>query len=590
MKPPFRRRQAAHRAIAAAQGDREADRRVWHLSTATVGTDDDVADELELSAERARSRGGHAAASTALQRAADLTSDRAVAGRRLATAASEALLAGRGDKAAELADHAAELVADPAVQAQLDYTRARIEAGPGNRQIAFDLMLKASETIKIGDPAFAAQILVDAGRLAWIEADASMMVQVGRRMDTLDLPGDIPELFAVDLMKGLFRLLEGDPVKAAPLIESSIGRVDPQDARQLHLAGVAAMFTRDDRMAQDLFARALSRAREIGGIALIPPILFPVALLETWEGAYSAARVHASEGEQLSRDTSQNHLVGHFLGILAWIAAVRGEVESAMQLAARTLELGRVYRVRPSIALGIWAMALSDMGAGRWAEAAMTLEAMVPLRAPDNHPVISLQASADIIEAAQRAERPELAQEIVETFARFGKENVAPWTLALLARGRALTANDADDAVAAYEEALAHHANSDRRFEQARTHLVYGEQLRRLKRRSEARIQLRSALDIFERLGANPWQERARSELRATGETARKRHPSTLDQLTPQELQIVRRVADGETNKEVAAQLFISPRTVAYHLRNVFVKLDISSRAELIRLSNLPLS
>lgn len=261
-----------------------------------------------------------------------------------------------------------------------------------------------------------------------------------------------------------------------------------------------------------------------------------------------------------------------------------------MQLAARTLELGREYRVRPSIAIGIWAMALSDMGAGRWAEAAMTLEAMVPLRASDNHPVISLQASADIIEAAQRAERPELAQEIVETFGRFGKENVAPWTLALLARGRALTANDADDAVAAYEEALAHHANSDRRFEQARTHLVYGEQLRRLKRRSEARIQLRSALDIFEGLGANPWQERARSELRATGETARKRHPSTLDQLTAQELQIVRRVADGETNKEVAAQLFISPRTVAYHLRNVFVKLDISSRAELIRLSNFPLS
>ena len=323
---------------------------------------------------------------------------------------------------------------------------------------------------------------------------------------------------------------------------------------------------------------------------MIPPILFPIALPETWEGAYSAARVHASEGEQLARDTSQNHLIVHFLGILAWIAAVRGQVESAMQLAARTLELGREYRVRPSIAIGIWAIALSDMGAGRWAEAAMTLEAMVPLRASDNHPVISLQASADIIEAAQRAERPELAQEIVETFARFGKENVAPWTLALLARARALTANDADDAVAAYEEALAHHANSDRRFEQARTHLVSGEQLRRLKRRSEARMQLRSALDIFEGLGANPWQERARSELRATAETARKRHPSTLDQLTAQELQIVRRVAEGETNKELAAQLFISPRTVAYHLRNVFVKLDISSRAELIRLSNLPLS
>jgi DNA-binding CsgD family transcriptional regulator len=587
---PFGRRQAAHRAIAAALGDREADRRVWHLSAATIGTDDHVADELERSADRARGRGGHAAASTALQRAADLASDSGVAGRRLATAASEALLAGRGDKAARLADRAAELVVDPAVQAELDYIRARIEAGPGNRRIAFNLMLRASEAIKSSDPATATQMLVDAGRLAWMEADAPMMIEVGRRMDALDLPAETPELFAVDLMKGLFRLLEGDPVKAAPLIGSSIERVDPQDPRQLHLAGVAAMFTRDDRMARGLLARALSRARDIGGIALIPPILFPVALLETWEGAYSAARVHASEGERLARDTGQNHLIAHFLGILAWIAAVRGEVESAMLLAARTLELGREYRVRPSIAIGIWATGLSDMGAGKWAEAAITLEAMVPLGAPDNHPVISLQASADMIEAAQRAGRHALARKIVDTFAGSGKGIVAPWTLALLARGRALIADDAEDAVARYEEALAHHANSDRRFEQARTRLVYGEQLRRLKRRSEARLQLRSALDIFERLGAAPWEERARSELRATGETARKRDPSTLDQLTPQELQIVRRVAAGATNKEVAAQLFISPRTVAYHLRNVFVKLGISSRAELIRLPDLPVT
>jgi DNA-binding CsgD family transcriptional regulator len=138
--------------------------------------------------------------------------------------------------------------------------------------------------------------------------------------------------------------------------------------------------------------------------------------------------------------------------------------------------------------------------------------------------------------------------------------------------------------VAAYEQALAHHADSDRRFEEARTRLVYGEHLRRMKRRSAARTQLRSAIDIFERLGAAPWEERARTELRATGETARRRDPSTLDQLTPQEMQIVRHVAEGATNKAVAAQLFISPRTVAYHLRNVFVKLGITSRAELIRL------
>jgi hypothetical protein len=450
---PFGRRQAAHRAIAAALGDGEADRRAWHLSAATVGADDDVADELERSAERARRRGGHAAASVALQRAADLTSDNGLAGRRLATAASEAFLAGHGQNATSLADRAAQVVDDPAVQAEVDYTRARVAAGPGDRRLAFELMLTASELITASDPATAAQMLVDAGRLAWIEANPPMMIEVGRRMNVLDLPVDTPERFALDLMKGLFLLLEGDPGAAGPLIGSSIDHVDPQDPRQLHLAGVAAMFTRDDGMARDFLARALSRAREIGGIGLIPPILFPVALLETWEGAYPSARVHASEGERLARDTGQDHLIAHFLGILAWIAAVRGDVDACRRLAATALELGREYRVRPSIAIGIWAKALSDMGAGKWTDAATVLETMVPLGAPNSHPVISLQASADMIEAAQRAERHDLAQKIFETFAGFGKGIVAPWTLALLARGRGLIADDPEDAVAAYEQA-----------------------------------------------------------------------------------------------------------------------------------------
>jgi DNA-binding CsgD family transcriptional regulator len=454
----------------------------------------------------------------------------------------------------------------------------------GDRRIGFDRMLAASGSIAATDPAAAVRMLGEAGRIAWMDADPRMMIEVGRRMDALDIPDDAPERFAVDLMKGLFRLLEGDPGGAAPLIGSSVDRVDPGDPTQLHLAGVAALFMRDDRTARALLARALSRAREAGGVALLPRILVPVALLETWEGAYPAARSHASEGERLARDTRQDHLLAHFVGLLAWIAAVRGEVEACTELCGRTLELAHAHRVRPSIAIGIWAMALSEIGAGRWADGATRLEAMVPPGAPDSHPVIGLQASADLIEAAQRAKRPELAQEILDAFAHFGDGIAAPWTLALLARGRALVADDAEAAVTAYEEALAHHADSDRRFEEARTRLVYGEHLRRMKRRSAARTQLRGAIDIFERLGAAPWEERARTELRATGETARRRNPSTLDQLTPQELQIVRHVAEGATNKAVAAQLFISSRTVAYHLRNVFVKLGISSRAELIRL------
>ena len=299
------------------------------------------------------------------------------------------------------------------------------------------------------------------------------------------------------------------------------------------------------------------------------------------DGAYPAGRSHAAEGERIAHDTGQDHLLAYFVGVQAWIAAVRGE--DAAELVARALLLGHAQRVRPAVAIAVWAAALSELGAGQWAEAATRLEAVVPAGAPDHHPAIALQASADLAEAAVRAERPELAREIAD--ADLGA--VAPWACALTARARGLAAADDDAAVAEFEAALAHHAAGDRRFEEARTRLAYGERLRRLKQRRAARTQLRAAIDVFERLGAAPWEQRARNELRATGETARKRDPSTLDQLTPQELQIVRLVAEGATNKAIGAQLFISPRTVAYHLRNVFVKLGISSRAELIRFDEL---
>lgn len=583
---PFGQRQAAHKAIADALDDGE-DRMAWHRSAAAIGPDDEVADELGRSADRARSRGGHAVASAALERASDLTSDRGVAGSRLASAAEEAWIAGRGQRAAVLVARAAALVNDEEVLADLDYLRAQIEAGAGDRLVAFNMMLATSSSIASTRPGTAAQMLVDAGRIAWMEADPPMMIQVGRRMDALALPDGAPETFAVDVMKGLHRLLEGDIDAAATLIGGTIDRVDPRDPTQLHLAGVASMFTRDDRTARELLSRALSRARDLGSVALLPRVLVPVALLETWEGAYTNARSHASEGERLAHDTGQDHLVAHFVGALAWIAAVRGEVDTCAQLAARTLELARTYRVRPSTAVGTWAMAISDLGAGRWADAATRLETMVPPGAPNNHPTFAVQASADLIEAALRAERPELGRETLETLAHFGGRIAAPWTLALIARGRALLSADPDEATAEYEAALEHHADSDRRFEEARTRLLYGEHLRRMKRRSDAREQLRNAIDVFEWLGAAPWEERAGIELRATGERARKRDPNTLTELTPQQVQIVRLVALGATNKEVAARLFLSPRTVDYHLRNVFVKLGISSRAELIRLTDL---
>jgi DNA-binding CsgD family transcriptional regulator len=343
------------------------------------------------------------------------------------------------------------------------------------------------------------------------------------------------------------------------------------------------MLTGADQVAHELLTRATARARTLGTVAMLPRILAPFAPFEMWQGDFPSATAHAAEGLRLARETGQEHLAAQFLAALAWIAAVQGRTEECATLAAASLEPGTVRPLRSSLAIATWALALSDIGAGRWSEAIARLEAVAAPHSPESHPMVARLAAADLVEAAHHGGRLDLAQTALARLENFAQPTAAPWTLALVSRCRALLSAGAA-AGRFFEEALERHAESGRPFDEARTRLVYGEFLRRGRRRAEARAQLRSALETFERLGASPWERRAQAELRATGETARKREPSTLTQLTPQQLQIVRLVAQGATNKEVAAQLFLSSRTVDYHLRNVFVKLGISSRAELIRL------
>jgi DNA-binding CsgD family transcriptional regulator len=201
------------------------------------------------------------------------------------------------------------------------------------------------------------------------------------------------------------------------------------------------------------------------------------------------------------------------------------------------------------------------------------------------HPRLVHLAIGDLVEAAVLAGRADAAETALSSFEHWIEHSNAPPMRALLARCRGQLAAG-DTAASHFAEALRLHAGQDRPFERARTELLLGEALRRARRRLEARAHLRAALETFERLGAVPWEERARRELRASGETARKRDPSTADELTPQELQIARFVGEGATNRQIAAQLFLSPRTIDYHLRKIFRKLDISSRAELIKLSS----
>jgi DNA-binding CsgD family transcriptional regulator len=584
---PFGRRQAAHRALAdALAGEADADRRTWHRSAAAVAPDDEVAEELDRSAERARRRGGHAAAAVALERAADLSSAPAVAGRRLAAAAGDAWMAGRADRARALLQRATPLVSEPRTRADLDHLRGQLQLGSGNREVAYEILLTSAEAVAAVDAGRAARILAEAGRAAWGAADLPRLIEVGRRMEALDLPERGPEVFPAKVMIGLGRLLQGDAGTAVPLIRAAVSQADRDDPEQLQVAGAVSIFTGADRTAHELLTRAAARARTLGAVSTLPRILTPFVPLEMWQGDFPSATAHAAEGLRLAREAGQEHLAAQFLAALAWIAAVQGRTEECATLAAGALEPGGVRPLRSAVAIATWALALSDIGAGDWQQAIARLEAVAAPQSPQSHPQVARLAAADLVEAAHRAGRLDVAQTALARFETFARPTAAPWTLALLSRCRALLSAGAV-AERFFQEALERHADGGRPFDEARTRLLYGELLRRARRRAEARRQLRSALETFERLGATPWEERAGPELRATGETARKREPSTLTQLTPQQLQIVRLVAQGATNKEAAAQLFLSPRTVDYHLRNVFVKLGISSRAQLIRLPEI---
>ena len=348
-------------------------------------------------------------------------------------------------------------------------------------------------------------------------------------------------------------------------------------------AGVAPA-TWEEATEHELYGRAVARARESGAGGTLPNAPEYLARSEAVDGRYATAAAHATEGLRLARETGQQNSVCHLLASLALIAALQGREDECRSHAAQALDLATARGLGYQSALAEWALARLDLGLGRPAEALTRLAELAVAGPGKSHPFVKLVSSPDLVEAAVRAGQAAAAQAALLEFERFAREAAPPWALALVPRCRGLlTAGDA--AERHFLEALHRHGESARPFDRARTELVFGEYLRREGRRTHARAHLRSALDAFERLSAGAWAERARAELRASGETARKRSPRAIDELTPQELQITRLVAEGATNKEVAARLFLSPRTIDYHLRKVFSKLGISSRSELIRSS-----
>ena len=357
-----------------------------------------------------------------------------------------------------------------------------------------------------------------------------------------------------------------------------------EQPRRLLWAGVAAFFVGEHDAGNALYARAVARARQEGAVGLLPLALEYLAPVELAAGRYDAATASATEGLRLARETGNDTSACRHLATLAHLAALRGDEETCRASAAEALDRAAARGLGLLATLAGNALALLDLGQGRAAEALVRFQRLLAAGPGAGSPFFAVYTVPDLVEAAVRSGQPEAAAAPLAAFGQFAAAAGSQEVLAQLARCRGLAGPD-EEAADRFEEALALHDGQGRPFDLARTELAYGEALRRAKRRGEARTHLRSALETFQRLGAAPWAERATAELRATGETARKRDPSTLSQLTPQELQIIRLVGEGGTNREIGAQLFLSRRTIDYHLRNVFVKLGVSSRAELIRLA-----
>jgi DNA-binding NarL/FixJ family response regulator len=577
----FPARERAHRALAAALSDpADADRRAWHRAAATAGHDEEVARDLESSAQRAIRRGGYATAAAALEKAAALTGGDEQRALRTLAAADAAWLAGE-------ATHALALLADARrrapeyLEASVVELEARIEIRQGVFTEALSMLVSAARQHVEKNPTAALRLLLEAEEATLYTGDFEAIVEMGelaRGIGTIDIDDD--DAAAVTALTGIGLLIAGRFDEALPLLGEAIERGrHSDDLNQIVLSTRVAAAVGDDRTSLDLCLRALRLARERGAIGALPRILERAPFYEIRLGHFSDARIHAIEGLRLARELGQEP--GIHLCELAHLAGIQGREDEARAYAAEALDRAHQRRSGLLAALSNWALGMLELGLGHPDEAMDALERVIR-DDQMTHRVIGWLATPDYVDAAARADRLDAARPRLDAFAEWAAAVAQPWALAAVAHCRGLFATGTE-AEAEFHRALELHAHAQRPFEHARTQLALGELLRRDRKRREAREHLRLALAGFERLQAAPWEERARAELRATGETSRRRDPSNIDTLTPQELQIAQLVSAGHSNKDVAAQLFISPRTVEYHLRKIFLKLAITSRADLIR-------
>ena len=576
--PPERRR-SIHRAVSEALGPGEPDRQAWHLAEATLGPDARVAKLLAEAAMRAHDRSAHDVASAAFERAARLSPDVERHAVFCLAAAESAWFAGTGPRAAALLAEVGDLIA-PKVRLRALELRGAIAARTGSLTESRDILQAAARESPDADSRVV--LLGDAVHACFYLGDTATAVTLAVEIENLLGQVTTRRARGFGLMAaGAARILAnrggaGQIRVAATLLADSSLR---EDQRRLPWLMTAPLFLRDSDSGDEL-RRTVREARAEAAMGMLPHLLFYVARDEATTNQWVRAEATYDEAIRLARETGQNTELAMCLAGLAWLQARLGREADCRALVAealpichaRDIHIGRVWSL---FALGELELGLGDARTAlAHLEEVDTLLGTLALTDPD------LSPAPELTDLLARLGRRDDAWRVARGFRSAAVTKGQPWAMGRAERTIGILSEDAD-LDEHFEAALGFHAKTLDVFETARTRLAYGAGLRRARRRTEARPQLRAALATFEELRAVRWADLAAIELAATGEAIRRREPSDTHTLTPQELQVSLLLAEGRTTREVAAALFLSPKTVEYHLRKVYTKLGIRSRAEL---------
>jgi DNA-binding CsgD family transcriptional regulator len=565
-------RQELHAALAEVTDPAvDPDRRAWHRAQAAPGPDEDVAAELERSAGRAQARGGLAAAAAFLEKSVTLTADPARHAERALAAAQASMEAGAFGKALELLAAAEAEPLDEFQRARVDLLRGHVSFASGSVSDAPTLLLNAARRLEAFNLELARETYLTAWNAAHITAHLdgeTALVEICRAVRALPALGGNSR--ALDLLlDGLARLITEGHAAATPALQRAAkALVDlPVDdvLRWGWVATAASSLTWDYEDTDAVEARHVQLVRDAGALAHLPRYLSRLAIASAWRGDFAGAAALIAESDSVAAATS-----GQVLSFaLVRLRALQGMEAEASVLMAREIEQGQPHAQ--------WTAAVLYNGLARYEEAASAAQQAA---SKTFDPWSYMWALPELVEAAARTGDAGLARDALARLTETTQPAGTDFGLGMEARCRALL-SDGAAADGLYREAIERLSRTRLRPELARAHLLYGEWLRRQGRRIDARQQLRTAHGMLTAIGMAAFAERARRELMATGEKVRKRSVETSGQLTPQEEQIARLARDGRTNAEIGAQLFLSARTVEWHLRKIFTKLGVGSRYEL---------